>query len=83
MGGIDCPANEKVNVGGLLEKQAGNERRSVPLNAPLVVHFVVSQRVLGIFDDLIYGYNALGNKVDSLYLGNRRYIAPLKIETGL
>ena len=83
MGGIDRPSDEKVNVGSLFEKQAGNERRSVPLDTLLVVHFVVSQRVLGIFDDLIYGYNTLGNKVDTLYLGNRRYIAALEIETGL
>ena len=59
------------------------ERSAVALKAPFLIQLVFAQSVFGIFDDLVYRYDALGHQIDSLDLRYGRNVALLKIETRL
>ncbi len=48
---------------------------------PVLVKLIFPECVFCIFKNLIYCYNALGNKVDALDFGNRRNVAALKIKS--
>ena len=61
MRGINRTADIEINVGGLLEQQSRDQRRSVTLKVPFFVQFVVSERVLCVFDDFVDRDDALGN----------------------
>lgn len=83
MGRVDGPPHIEIDVGGFLKEHPADHRGPVAAEAPFLVQLVLAECVLGVFDDLVDGDDALGDKVNALDLGGGRHVAALEIEAGL
>lgn len=83
MSRVDGSADIEVDVGSLLEQHSAYERSAVALEAPFLIQLVFAQSVFGIFDDLVYRYDALCHQINALDLRDRRNVALFKIEARL
>ena len=68
----------EVYVCRFFKEQAAYKRCAVAFYAPVLIHGVVAEIILGIFNDLINSNNTLGNKINAFYLCNGGDIRLLK-----
>ena len=80
MGGIYSSAHIEVYICCFLEKESADKSGTVTIEAPLLVKFIFAEIILGIFEYLVYGYYALGNKIYTFDFSNRGDITFFKVE---
>ena len=75
--------DKKVYIRSLLKQKLAYQRGAVVLKAPLLVALIVTEIILCVRQHLVDRNNPLGDKIDALYLGDRRYVRLLKIQACL
>lgn len=76
---IDGLAHIEIDIGGFLKQQAADEGRAVLTVAPVLIVFVFTDIVFGVFNDPVDGNDALGHQVDPFQVGDGRDI-PCEIQ---